>query len=402
MGSDKSQIAWHGKTQELHLAEMGKAQGLEVYISKAHDFRGDEIGGFPVIKDRYVDKGPLGAICSAFLQDKSAAWLVVACDMPYVDKKLLSMLINKRDTQKQASALMGSDGQPEPLLCIYESSLRKTFFSSLEKNQLSPRRLLEKADLCLLKPASILSPKNVNTQSDKPKTIAVIGAGAAGMFFVNQLLEHQPENCIIHIFELGNKPLAKVKISGGGRCNVTHACFDPRELVKFYPRGEKELRSGFSRFCTGDVMGWFEQQGVPLKIEEDNRVFPVSDSSQSIIDCLMQVERDPRVRIHFKTKVDGLARRKVEARNWLVETSRGTFEADFVMVATGGTKAAWSMLGQLGLAMVAPVPSLFSFDMKGFPWKDLAGLSVSNASIHLELQGADPSLWPTADHPSRI
>lgn len=217
---------------------------------------------------------------------------------------------------------------------------------------------------------------------NKPPSIIVIGAGAAGMFFVNQLIDSNIGNCNIKVLEMGNKPLAKVKISGGGRCNVTHACFDPGELVKFYPRGERELRSGFSRFCTGDTMEWFGEKGVPLKIEEDNRIFPTTDSSQTIIDCLMRVEKDKRVAIHYQTAVKSL--HQEHDGSWLIKTNKGELGADVVLVATGGSKAAWRMMGDLGLSLVAPVPSLFTFDQKPFEWKHLAGVSLPAVSVEIE------------------
>ena len=114
----------------------------------------------------------------------------------------------------------------------------------------------------------------------------IIGGGAAGFFTAINLKEQAPNHRVL-ILEKGKELLKKVAISGGGRCNVTHACFEPRELVKHYPRGEQELLGPFHQFCTGDMMGWLDDRGVPTKIEEDNRVFPASNSSQSIIDCFM-------------------------------------------------------------------------------------------------------------------
>ena len=118
------------------------------------------------------------------------------------------------------------------------------------------------------------------------KHVIIIGGGAAGFFAAVNIAETN-SNIRVSILEKGNKVLQKVKVSGGGRCNVSHACFDPKELVKFYPRGEKELLGPFHKFMTGDTMQWFEERGVNLKIESDQRMFPESNTSQTIIDCLV-------------------------------------------------------------------------------------------------------------------
>ena len=119
------------------------------------------------------------------------------------------------------------------------------------------------------------------------KKVIIIGGGAAGYFTAINAKENNPE-LDITILEKGKDVLQKVKISGGGRCNVTHACFEPKELVKFYPRGEKELLGPFHKFMTGDTFEWFENRGIPLKIEGDNRVFPEANTSQAIIDCFQK------------------------------------------------------------------------------------------------------------------
>ena len=131
--------------------------------------------------------------------------------------------------------------------------------------------------------------------------VVIIGGGAAGFFTAITVAETNP-NLEVIILEKGNKVLQKVKVSGGGRCNVTHACFDPKELIEFYPRGRKELLGPFHQFMTGDTMEWFESRGVKLKIEVDNRVFPVSNSSQTIIDCLMKSAEKAGVVVKVKSK----------------------------------------------------------------------------------------------------
>src|SRR5690606_27533238 len=129
-------------------------------------------------------------------------------------------------------------------------------------------------------------------------------------------------------------PLQKVRISGGGRCNVTHACFDPAELVEFYPRGKKELRSVFHKFQPGDTMGWFESRNVPLKIEEDNRVFPVSDSSLSIIECLLEETEKNEVEIHLGENVQ-----KVEKKEdcFLIHTKSNIYKSEKVVFTPGSS-----------------------------------------------------------------
>ena len=120
--------------------------------------------------------------------------------------------------------------------------------------------------------------------------IILVGGGAAGFFSAINIVENNPK-LKVAILERGKTVLEKVRISGGGRCNVTHACFVPNDLVKFYPRGEKELRGPFHQFCSGDTIEWFEKHGVALKIEDDGRMFPNSDSSQTIIDCLVRAAK---------------------------------------------------------------------------------------------------------------
>lgn len=120
--------------------------------------------------------------------------------------------------------------------------------------------------------------------------VVIAGGGAAGFFTAINIAEGNPK-LKIAILERGKEVLSKVRISGGGRCNVTHACFVPNDLAKFYPRGERELKGPFNRFCSGDTIEWFERHGVELKIEEDGRMFPVTDSSQTIIDCFFKCNR---------------------------------------------------------------------------------------------------------------
>ena len=126
--------------------------------------------------------------------------------------------------------------------------------------------------------------------------VVIVGGGAAGFFTAIAIAEKNPK-LTIAILERGKEVLSKVRVSGGGRCNVTHACFVPNELVKFYPRGEKELKGPFHQFCTGDTIEWFEKHGVELKIEEDGRMFPVTDSSQTIIDCFLNAAKKLKIEV---------------------------------------------------------------------------------------------------------
>ena len=211
------------------------------------------------------------------------------------------------------------------------------------------------------------------------KKVIVIGAGAAGFFAAIKIAERQPDYSVI-ILERGKDVLQKVKISGGGRCNVTHACWTPKELVKFYPRGSKALLGPFHRFMCGDTMDWFEKRGVKLKIEEDGRVFPESDSSQSIVDCLLDSAKMAGVKILTNQRVESISKNQ----NGSFEIkAKDHFSADFVVMAAGSSPAIWALLENLGHTIVPPVPSLFTFNIKDSRIEDLAGLSVSNATVEV-------------------
>jgi len=184
------------------------------------------------------------------------------------------------------------------------------------------------------------------------------------------------------ILEKTDKFLAKVRISGGGRCNVTHACFDPRELVKFYPRGKKELPQLFARFSTGDTVEWFESRGVKLKTEADGRMFPVSDDSASIVDCLLREATRFGVEIRLKSEVESL--KPLEA-GFLLQTPTGKITAAKVLIAAGGhpKKEAYAWLEELGHTIVTPVPSLFTFNLPKHPITELMGVAVQQVRVRL-------------------
>ncbi len=210
--------------------------------------------------------------------------------------------------------------------------------------------------------------------------IIIIGGGAAGFFAAITAAEANP-NADVTILERGKDVLQKVKVSGGGRCNVTHACFLPNELVKNYPRGEKALLSPFMRFSAEDTIEWFRQRRVELKTEDDGRMFPISNNSQTIIDCLEGEAERLNVKILRGYRVEDLE--QVD-NQWLVKTNRQSFTADKVMVAAGSSTAVWELLKKLGHIIIEPVPSLFTFNIKDNRIDGLAGLSVPNASIQVE------------------
>lgn len=221
--------------------------------------------------------------------------------------------------------------------------------------------------------------------------VIIIGGGAAGFFTAINAKEMHPE-LDITILEKGKEVLQKVKISGGGRCNVTHACFEPKELVKFYPRGEKELLGPFHQFMTGDTFEWFEQRGIPLKIEADDRVFPESNSSQTIIDCFMQTAGSLGVKV---LKNCGVTAIEKEGEQWKLTTKERTFICDKLVIAAGSSKKVWELAKTLDHNIVPPVPSLFTFNIKDTRIKDLLGISVPNASVqllHTKLEAAGPLL----------
>lgn len=217
------------------------------------------------------------------------------------------------------------------------------------------------------------------------KQIIIIGGGAAGFFCASNLDEKKYK---ITILEQNSDVLQKVKVSGGGRCNVTHACFDPRELVQFYPRGNKELLSVFTKFQPGDTMEWFEQRKVALKIENDNRIFPETNSSQTIINTFLHEIEKKRVEVKTKCSVKEIE--KLEEK-YLIKTSLGDFEADYVIYTTGSSPKSLKMIHNLGHKIVDLVPSLFTFNIKDDLLKDLAGTSFEMAETSIPKLKTDES-----------
>jgi len=202
--------------------------------------------------------------------------------------------------------------------------------------------------------------------------IIIVGGGAAGFFTAINIVEKNPK-VKVAILERGNEVLTKVRVSGGGRCNVTHACFEPNELVKFYPRGEKELRGPFHQFCSGDTVEWFNNHGVELKIEDDGRMFPVSNSSQTIIDCFLQATQKLGISVLTGQSVQSIFKKDTL---WKIETQKENYITEKLILATGSNPKIWEMLQIFGHAIVSPVPSLFTFNIKDSRIKELPGVSA--------------------------
>ena len=209
------------------------------------------------------------------------------------------------------------------------------------------------------------------------KKVIIIGGGASGFFTAANI---DTKLYDVTILEQNSDVLQKVKISGGGRCNVSHACFDPRELVQFYPRGHKELLSVFTKFQPGDTMNWYEEHGVALKIEDDNRIFPESNSSQSIIDCLVNECRKKNVKILTKQTVTEIL---PQENGYKIHTTDQNYSADYVVFSTGSSPKAFKILEKLGHQIITPVPSLFTFNIKNEILKDLMGTSFQYVDIEI-------------------
>ncbi|WP_296634354.1 NAD(P)/FAD-dependent oxidoreductase [Polaribacter sp.] len=221
--------------------------------------------------------------------------------------------------------------------------------------------------------------------------VIIIGGGAAGYFTAINAKENNP-NLDITILEKGKDVLQKVKISGGGRCNVTHACFTPKELIAFYPRGKKELLGPFHQFMTGDTFEWFENKGVPLKIEDDNRVFPKANTSQAIIDCFQKAVDKLEIKVLTNHGVNSVYQ---QGKQWVINTKQQGFIADKVVIAAGSSKKVWELCKTLDHTVINPVPSLFTFNINDKRLVDLLGTSVPNATVTIvgtKLEASGPLL----------
>jgi len=211
--------------------------------------------------------------------------------------------------------------------------------------------------------------------------MAIIGGGAAGFMGAITAAETHPD-VQVHLFERGKQVLEKVRISGGGRCNATHACFDAHELIKYYPRGSRELLAPFLRFGPADTISWFEKRGVQLKTEADGRMFPVSDRSSTIVDCLLQSARNAGVNIHTSTRI---SRMQPSNGGWVLHAESWPAPQRFerVLCTPGSSTAVWDMLSELGHHIVPPVPSLFTFNTKDTRLRDLSGVSTPQSTLHI-------------------
>lgn len=211
--------------------------------------------------------------------------------------------------------------------------------------------------------------------------ILVIGGGAAGFFGAIACAQTHPHTQVT-LLEANRQPLAKVRISGGGRCNVTHACFEVATLVQNYPRGGKALRGAFTQFQPRQTIDWFTRRGVPLKTEADGRMFPTTDDSETIVDCLMQTAQVAGVKI--LTGTPAIALDKKADGSFEIELKSGTtLTADRVLIATGSNPKGYQWAQESGHTIEPPVPSLFTFNIADRSLRELAGVSVSSAGVRL-------------------
>ena len=214
---------------------------------------------------------------------------------------------------------------------------------------------------------------------DGVRNVAVIGGGAAGFFAALSAAQHHPESQVI-LFEKSDKLLSKVKVSGGGRCNVTHACFSQSAFAKHYPRGGRQLKKAFGMFSAQDTIDWFTERGVPLKTEDDGRMFPVANTSQAVIDCLLREAHKAGIDIRMKAPIRSI--QPLDGGGFNLHGER----FDRVVVATGGSPKAtgFDWLVALGHTISAPVPSLFTFNMPGETITKRMGLVVPNAIVRIQ------------------
>jgi hypothetical protein len=213
--------------------------------------------------------------------------------------------------------------------------------------------------------------------------LMVVGGGAAGFFAaINAAMLNQ--NLKVIILEKSKRVLQKVKISGGGRCNVTNVISTPRDLIKNYPRGENYLEDPFSRFTSTDTVKWFENQGIDLHAEKDGRVFPKTNSSQTIIDCFLDLCKKYQISVETSIEVKSF---KKENNTWVIGTSDGILETKKLLLATGSSPAFWNKLTQSGFNVTSPVPSLFTFTLENKQISQLSGLSVPDAKVSISSSG---------------
>lgn len=215
-----------------------------------------------------------------------------------------------------------------------------------------------------------------------PLTIVIVGGGAAG-FFSSIIAAQKAPHCKVILLEKSKQLLTKVRLSGGGRCNVTHACFEPRQLVLNYPRGNKALIGPFSRFQPTHTIEWFKQRDVTLKTEHDGRMFPITDSSETIANCLLKTAHEYGVEIRTMTGVNAITVSKTGFELALGHDE--TLFCDRLLLASGSNPKIWDLIKKLGHTIIPPVPSLFTFNVPTSPLAEIAGISVAKA--HVKIKG---------------
>lgn len=219
-----------------------------------------------------------------------------------------------------------------------------------------------------------------------PLQIVVIGGGAAGFFGAIACAKANP-HAQVTLLEASRQPLAKVLISGGGRCNVTHACFEAEELVQNYPRGAKALRGAWTRFGPQDTVAWFAAGGVYLKTEADGRMFPVTNTSETIVESLIKAVATSGVKLRIGTHVTSVKRTAAEGEFDILLKSGETIKCDRLLLATGSSLAGYKIVQELGHQIEPPVPSLFTFNIVDQKLRELAGVSVNPAQLRLSAGG---------------
>jgi hypothetical protein len=225
----------------------------------------------------------------------------------------------------------------------------------------------------------------------KPLRVIVVGGGAAGFLGAITAAEANP-HAQVTILEASRQVLAKVRISGGGRCNVTQACFDPSGLVQNYPRGGKALLGAFTRFQAKDTVAWFNAHGVQLKTEADGRMFPITDSSETIVECLINTAKAAGVNIRTGTPI--IAAKSLSTHFEILLKSEETLECDRLLLTTGSNPIGYKIAQDLGHTIELPVPSLFTFNIHDQKVLKLAGVSVSPVRLRLSVPG-NPQLEQT-------
>ena len=209
--------------------------------------------------------------------------------------------------------------------------------------------------------------------------IAIVGGGAAGFFAAINIKAKNPSLSVV-IFEKSKTLLGKVKISGGGRCNVTHACFNPTELVAYYPRGKKELLTVFQKFGPTETIEWFKQRRIELKKEADGRMFPVSDDSTTIVNCFLNECERLRIKVEVGASVQQI---KQTTNGFDLVLNNQNVKCRWLIIAGGSSDNLWQQMAELGHTIIPPVPSLFTFNIKHPLLHDLMGNSFSNSTVKL-------------------